>query len=125
MTIEAHAVHIQNLQNQISDLAEECQSHHKEALEATREVHRRIDDFTKIMMQLAEVNKDVQSVMAHTRVLESDKKEFDKRLVVLEKDSDSNTETIKGIKKLGWTVITSVGGLIGFAVWQLILMGPK
>lgn len=125
MSIEAHAVHIENLQKQIAALSEDCESQHKDSLEAIREVHRRIDDFTQIMMRMSEMNKDLQSAAAHIKVIESDAKDFDRRLALVERQSDSNAEMTSGIKKIGLAIVLGFGGLIGTAVWQLILAAPK
>lgn len=125
MTIEAHAVHIKNLQEQIKELSKDCENQHKDSLEAIREVHRRIDDFTQIMMRMSEMNKDVQASSAHIKALEAKSEAMQERIVLLERVSDSNTEMVKGIKKLGYAVVTGFGGLIGITLWQLLLAAPK
>lgn len=125
MTIEAHAVHIENLQKQIKELSQDCESQHKDSLEAIREVHRRIDDFTQLMLRMGEMNKDVQTSMAHIKTLEVENRELSKRINIIERQTESNTETAAGIKKLGWAIVTGFGGLIGVTLWQLVVTAPK
>lgn len=125
MTIEAHAVHIENLQKQIKELSKDCESQHKDSLEAIKRIHDRIDNFTSFLMQMSELNKDVQASTAHIKTLEVESRELERRMSLIERQTESNTETAKGIKKLGWAIVTGFGGLIGVTLWQLILAVPK
>lgn len=122
-TTEVHEYKIEALERQIAELARDCESQHKVGLEAIREVHRRIDDFTKIMVQMSEINKDVQSVVAHQKTLESKHETLVERMQLVERATDSNTDTADGIKRLGWALVLGFSGLIGTTLWQLIIKG--
>lgn len=117
---EVHEVKIENLEKKIEELAKDCETQHKVGLEAIQRVHQRIDDFTKIMMQMSEINKDVQSITAHQKSLDAEQKAIVTRLSMLERISDSNAETANGIKKIGLAIVVGFGGLIGTALWQLV-----
>lgn len=125
MSIEAHEVHIKNLYDKIEELSVDCESQHRVGLEAIREIHRRIDDFTKIMMQLSEINKDVQSLVAHQKTLEAEAKALNTRVNTVEAATNMNTETSNGLKKIAWAIVLGFGGLLGGTLWQIVLSHPK
>lgn len=118
---EVHEFKIESLEKRIVELAEDCETKHKEEMSAIREVHKRIDDFTKIMMQMSEINKDVQSVTAHQKALDAEQKAINGRLNALERVTDSNTDTANVIKRLGWAIMIGFGALIGTEMWQMMI----
>ena len=125
MTIEAHGVHIENIYKKIEELSSDCESQHKVGLEAIQRVHQRIDDFTKVLMQMSEINKDVQALITHQKALESKQEALATRVNITEVATHSNTETANGLKKIAWAIVLGFGGLIGGTLWQLITTSPK
>ena len=111
--VEQHEVHIQTLYSKIDELSKDCENQHKAALEATLRIHQRIDEFTRIMVQLSELVKDVQSTMAHQKALESKIDSISSKIVTIEKDTLANTEVSGWVKKgLGLIVGAVIVGLL-------------
>lgn len=125
MTIEAHGVHIDNIYKKIDELSKDCESQHNIGLQAIQRVHQRIDDFTSVLMQMSEINRDVQSLITHQKTLEAKQESLAARMNVTEAATNSNTETANGLKRIAWAMVLGVGALIGGSLWQVVIMAPK
>lgn len=119
-TPEAQQVHIQTLYSKIDELSEDCAEQHKQGLEAIREVHRRIDDFTKIMLQLSDLAKDVQAVTTHQKSLEGAMKVMDERLDVVQDKVSSHGLTVSSVQRIAWAVAGFVSLGVGGAFFKLV-----
>lgn len=110
-------VHIDTLYTKIDELSQDCETHHKQNLAATQEVHRRIDDFTKIMIQMSEINKDVQAMTSHQKAMEIEQKDLVRRMSTVETQSSSNAEVASWVKRgfgaVLMTVLLAVLALLG------------
>lgn len=108
MTTEVHEVHIQALYKKIDELSSDCESHHEQGIAAIREVHRRIDEFTRIMIQMSEINKDVQALTSHQKALEAKQEALQLQLITVKNTTDANTEVSGWVKKGFGAVLLAV-----------------
>lgn len=120
MTPEAHQVHIDTLYKKIDELSSDCEGQHKAGLEAIREVHRRIDDFTKIMMQMSEINRDVQALVTHQKTLETESKSVSDRIGKMEITVREHGSTVSSVHRIAWGVAAFVSLSIAAAVFKVI-----
>lgn len=120
MTIEAHGVHIENIYKKIDELSNDCESQHKVGLEAIQRVHQRIDDFTKVLMQMSEINKDVQALITHQKTLETDSKSVATRINQIEITVKEHSNTVSSVHRIAWGVAAFVSLSIAAAVFKII-----
>lgn len=125
MTLEVHQVHIDTIYKKIESLSADCENQHKDSLVAIQRVHQRIDDFTKVLMQMSEINRDVQSLVAHQKALEAKQESLSTRINTIELATNSNTEAANGMKKIAWALVLGFGALFGGTLWQIVVTAPK
>lgn len=120
MTPEAHQVHIDTLYKKIDELAFDCEGQHKEGLLAIQRVHQRIDDFTKVLMQMSEINKDVQALVTHQKTLETESKSISSRMSQIESTVKQHSNTVSSVHRIAWGVAAFVSLTIAAAVFKVI-----
>lgn len=123
MTPEAHQVHIDTLYKKIEELSADCEGQHKTGLEAIQRVHQRIDEFTKVLMQMSEINRDVQSLVTHQKALDSESKSVAARMSQLENTVATHGSTVTSVHRIAWGVAGFITLAIGSAVFKVIGLG--
>lgn len=117
---EAHEVHIETLYKKIEELAQDCETQHRTGLGEIQRVHQRLDDFTKILIQMSEINKDVQSVTAHQKTLDGAVRHLGERVDSLVLNVQSHGLTVASVHRIAWGVAAFVSVAIGTAVFKLV-----
>lgn len=120
MTPEAHQVHIETIYKKIDELSADCEGQHKDSLVAIQRVHQRIDEFTKVLMQMSEINRDVQSLVTHQKVLEADTKSIESRINIMEASVKTHGNTVSSVHKIAWGIAGFVALTIGASIFKVI-----
>ena len=120
MTPEVHQVHIDTLYKKIDELSVDCEDQHEKSLEAVQRVHQRIDDFTKVLMQMSEINKDVQALVTHQKGLETEVKAINGRMATIESTVKDHGSTVASVHRIAWGVAAFVSLTIAAAVFKVI-----
>lgn len=119
-TPEAHAVHIETLYKKIDALASDCETQHKEGLQAIQRLHARIDEFTSILLQLSEINKDLHTLFTHQKALDLEVKEMSRQVDAIQRQVDDHSGTIRSVHRIAWGVAGFVALALGGAVFKVI-----